>query len=54
MRSKGIILALVVFGVVALTAGAAVATEMFQGNKNNTDPSVKDAVAIVGVEQSNQ
>lgn len=51
MRSKGIILALVVFGVVALTAGAAVATEMFQGNKNNTDPSVKDAVAIVGVEQ---
>ena len=49
MRSKGIILALVVFGVVALTAGRAVATE--RDNNNNTDPSVKDAVAIVGIEQ---
>jgi hypothetical protein len=49
MRSKGIILALVVFGVVALTGGRAVATG--RGNNNNTDPSVKDAVAIVGIEQ---
>jgi hypothetical protein len=49
MRSKGIILALVVFGVVALTAGRAVATE--RDNNNNTDPSVKHAVAIVGIEQ---
>jgi hypothetical protein len=49
MRSKGIILALVVFGVVALTAGRALATE--RGNNNNTDPSVKDAVVIVGIEQ---
>lgn len=46
MRSKGIILALVMFGVAALTAGRAVA-----GNNNNTDPSAEDAVAIVGVEQ---
>ena len=48
MRSKGIILALVVFGVAALTAGRAMATG---GNNNNTDPRVKDAVAIVGIEQ---
>jgi hypothetical protein len=48
MRSKSIILALVLFGVVALTTGRALA---FQGNNNNTDPSANDAVAIVGVEQ---
>jgi hypothetical protein len=48
MRNKDIIVALVVFGVVALTTGRAVA-----GNheNNNTDPSVKDSVAIVGIEQ---
>jgi hypothetical protein len=48
MRSKGITLALVVFGVVALTAGRAVADN---DKNNNTDPSVKDAVAIAGIEQ---
>jgi len=38
-----VVVALVVFGVVALTAGRAVADN---DKNNNTDPSVKDAVAV--------
>jgi SnoaL-like domain len=48
MRSKGIILALVMFGVAALTTGRALADH---DNNNNTAPSFRDAVAIVGIEQ---
>ena len=49
MRRKVSILVFAVLSVVALLAGSAVATGLFQSN--NTDPSVKDATAIVGVEQ---
>jgi hypothetical protein len=49
VRIKGSIVAFAVLGVVAITGGTAVATGVFQSN--NTDPSVRDATAIVGVEQ---
>ena len=49
MKSKGSIVALVVVGVIAVTAGTAVATGMFHGS--NTDPNPKDAAAITGIEQ---
>jgi hypothetical protein len=49
MRTKVRTLVLAVVGVVAIMAGTAMATGMMQNN--NTDPNVKDATAITGIEQ---